>query len=561
MDKLQRYGWTLGVAGLLGVVVAGSLWFLFKEATQSVIIAASVATALLGTWAYVDRQALAGTLASRGFRYGSGSATLVGMVGAIALFGFVLSKNHDHRWDLTQEQRFTLSEQSLQVARGLEGVELIAFFQGGSAEERRFRDLSEGLRLANPSLQVRVVDPFRDAALARQFAVTSAYGTVVLKRGEASQRLESDFSEDAVVAALIRLQSDEKHRVCWSTGHGEFDIADDYTPGGYGTVGAKLGGLNYAVTPYRLLQGALGDHCDAVVVMGPQEELLPVEEEQLAVFLAQGGRVLVGLEPGDAPGFSSALARYGVVVGDDLVLDADIAARAAGLDDPTALLLDQRNRAPHPILEAFRGDLLLQLTRSVSFLDGTPGMAGSEIVRTGPSAWAETQWREAAETDALGPDPSVDIVGDVPLMVVAEVTDGGALGVGEQHAPDGAAPAAEVPAPLEGLTAPLDLSDRSAAVPADFSPVAGGRLVVIGDAGFASNRFIAAGSNQDLFFNSLAWLVDEADQLGERPEVLGGDMLEMNILEEALLWLVSLFLVPGLAAIMALVILVRRRFQ
>ena len=47
-------------------------------------------------------------------------------------------------------------------------------------------------------------------------------------------------------------------------------------------------------------------------------------------------------------------------------------------------------------------------------------------------------------------------------------------------------------------------------------------MVVVGDSDFASNRFLVWGNNRDLFLNAVAWLVDEEDQIGERPSG-GGD--------------------------------------
>ena len=101
-------------------------------------------------------------------------------------------------------------------------------------------------------------------------------------------------------------------------------------------------------------------------------------------------------------------------------------------------------------------------------------------------------------------------------------------------------------------------ADLGRAVPADFAPKPGGRLVVYGDTDFATNQFLLLGNNRDLFLNTIAWLVDEEDQIGERPEA--GETLDMTGMEAGLLCLVSIVFVPGMAALLAAFTLVRRRF-
>ncbi len=81
--------------------------------------------------------------------------------------------------------------------------------------------------------------------------------------------------------------------------------------------------------------------------------------------------------------------------------------------------------------------------------------------------------------------------------------------------------------------------------------------MVLGDSDFASNVFVAWGNNRDLFLNAVAWLVDEERQIGERPEI--GDSLEITAVGEAVLCLLSIFVVPGGAAFLALTVLLRRR--
>ena len=94
-------------------------------------------------------------------------------------------------------------------------------------------------------------------------------------------------------------------------------------------------------------------------------------------------------------------------------------------------------------------------------------------------------------------------------------------------------------------------------MPSDLAPTQGGRLVVFGDSDFASNVFVRLGNNRDLFLNTVAWLAEEENQLGERPEA--DDTLEITTFGEAMLCIVSVVLVPGGALLLAIASWLRRR--
>ena len=156
------------------------------------------------------------------------------------------------------------------------------------------------------------------------------------------------------------------------------------------------------------------------------------------------------------------------------------------------------------------------------------------MLQTSTEAWGEQDMNPEAGFDAIPePDLNTELVGEVPVMAVSVIED---------------------PAALEVL-AHDDAVGRG--VPKDHAPKAGGRLAVIGDADFASNGYLALGNNRDLFLNTMAWLVDEEAQIGERPEA--GETLEINDLQAGVLCLVSILFVPGGAALLGLGVLVRRR--
>ncbi len=592
MDKIVRFSWVLLVMGIFALLVAAALFLAIPPqfVGQWDLGFGMGAAVLLGAYLFLDRDRVVAGASSRVFRYGFGSVVLVVLVGAIAVFGYAMARKHDHRWDMTGDKRFSLSEQTIKLARDLQQpVRVYAFFRSGSAEQHQFRDLAEGLELANPAIQVEFLDPLRHPSKAQEFEISSDYGTVVMVKGDQRQRLDSDFSEEALSAALIRLQSSVDHRICWSWGHGEGDPDDDYSGEGYGTLVVKMEGTNYTITKSSILTDGIEPGCEALVVARPLFDFAPVELESIAAYVAQGGRLLVMLEPGVSGEIARDLERYGALVGDDMVFDADMYSRPfAYQDDFTVMVFDRIGYGLHDITQALRGSTLLITSRTVEPAPAAPGLELTPLLSTSDTAWGEASFKQLAQVDPLDeetitrlmlPDPAVDRMGPISVALAVEVQDPSVLHVGEATEPaaspspeelqeqgieDLEGPEATVDAAPQPILPPgmgqIDLTDVSSAIPEGFAPEPGGRVVVFGDSEFATNRYILQGANRDLFLNAVAWLVEEEAQLAERPKDESGEIIELNLLEHALVWLVSLFIIPGLAVVVAIVILLRRRF-
>lgn len=535
---MNRWNWIFALIGILGLLGALATWAVLDtlEGAATWYLVGGLASLIL--WAVLDRARIAEAVRSRSFLHGSGSGLLIAVVAAIAVAAYLLARDHDRTFDLTRERSFSLSSHTLEVLSTLDQpVRIIGFHRHDGVEQRAFRDLAQRYAEASSRVEVQYVDPLRQPRLAERYQVSSDQGTVVVESGDRQQRIESRPTEDALTKALVVVSSDTEHRICWSVGHGEPDPDDEASERGLGAVVTELERMNYRVVESRIATGGVDGSCDALVIARPQTDFLPPEREAVAAYLAQGGRVLVLLEPGGAPGLVADMPRFGVSVGDDVVLDFDPRNTLLGVDDPSFVVLTGDSLMPHPITRALSAAVVLGIARSVSPLESPPdGLEIRELLQTGPQAWAET------DADALHvqPDP-YERVGHVPVAVAVTVREPGALGVLE--------PAGE--AAEEG---PLD---PARGVPADFEPQPGGRMVVIGDSDFANNVFVTWGNNRDLFLNAVAWLVDEEQQIGERPEF--GDSLTITAVGEAVLCLISIFVVPGGAAFLALVVLVRRR--
>jgi ABC-type uncharacterized transport system len=583
---MRAWSWTLGFLGSL-LIVSFLVYALRVDHIETPwAIAGGIGAALVGAWLWLDRVSLGQVASSRGAKYTTTALLMVVVAAGVTVALNVLAHRYDKRWDVTSSKRYALSDQTIKVLAGLDReIQVIAFFQTGSPEQSTVEDLAGSYREHTTLLDIQFHDPVREPMLAEQYKITSAAGTMVLVAGDDEQRVESGFGEEDLTNAIVRLTSGKRHLICFTEGHGELDPDDDQGALGMGGVITSLKGQNYESRKVVLLrEGAVPADCAALVVADAQVDWLAAEREMLAAWLAGGNPALVMIDPVHAPGLAADLSRYGVVVGNDVVLEQNPSYQLVG-GDPSYILLDPQSFDIHEITQAIKGMTLLRIARSVAKGEPKDGLNVIELASTSEFAWAETSLdSDAAPT----PDAGLDRIGRVPLAAVVEVTDPAAIVVGSLTASAAPVAGAGLAGVLSGLAggdaaaatadpsvlvapptdpsglaaAPVDpsgLNTAPEAVTTDVPRKAGGRLIVIGDSDFASNQLADQGSNRDLLLNMVAWMVGEGDQISIRPNDAARGSLTMGLGEGLLVALGVLLVAPGLAIGGAIATWVRRR--
>jgi hypothetical protein len=99
---------------------------------------------------------------------------------------------------------------------------------------------------------------------------------------------------------------------------------------------------------------------------------------------------------------------------------------------------------------------------------------------------------------------------------------------------------------------PVAVAGHLDAVPAaeDGEAPAAGRLVVFGDADFASNELIDAYRNRDLFVNSVNWLLGDVEAISIRPNQSRASRFQPTASEFERIRLLSLFVLPEALAVL-----------
>jgi ABC-type uncharacterized transport system involved in gliding motility auxiliary subunit len=408
----------------------------------------------------------------RGLKYGGNAALQTLLIGFILVVVAFISVRHPKHWDWTESRMHSLTAGSVEVLEQIPEdvqVEILGFYvQGGQATGRQVLEL---YGYESDRVKVKIYDPNRRPDLAQRFEIRTD-GVLIVCKGScesASGSVRVPEADEAALTKAIRSVISERKTVYFLSGHGEGDI-EDQEARGYSRVKLALEDENIAAKSLLLAnQENVPEDADGVVVVGPDHSLLERELDALDRYLRGGGGVLVMADPIVVSNLEDQVRDWGVQLGADIIIDQQIqlfAGPQLGVQ-PVATAY-----GAHPITEDLatrRSPTLFQLARSVSAAESTDTDQVVELVKTGQASWAETDINAFVSEGRVGLDPDSDRQGPVAIAAAAEVK-------------------ADAEADAE-------------------APV--GRLVVIGDADFASNRYVAEFFNVDLFLNSVDWIVGE----------------------------------------------------
>ena len=329
--------------------------------------------------------------------------------------------------------------------------------------------------------------------------------------------------EHAFTAAILGVTNPEKKKIYFLTGHGEMDINSIDYARGLSEIRDALRERDYALATLDLSRArAIPADADLLLTIGAQTRYEPYEQELLRDYMtARAGRIILCATPGVAPtGLENLLAEWGILVDDTRIIDNRAATTGQpGSDD----LIISSFPTPHPVVQTLiDNQLVLRFGNTRSVRRDTaratdPGLSVTPLVLTGASAWGEYNYQLRRNHRF---DPAVDLPGPVPVVTAAE-----------------------------RVAAKNDLP---------FS-VRVGRIIAFGNSDFAANGRLRAGANNTFFFSAINWLVERDRSLNIPPRPIEKFQLALTGDQLARLRYTLLFGVPGVFALIGLVVYWTRR--
>lgn len=516
---MRRNSSLLGLIGVVLLLFAGIAALITRVRTNVDLLYVVVngLAGLFGVVAYLSSgvDQVRDAVSQRSTRYGANAIAMsLAFLGVLGVVNYLAARS-DRRVDLTEQHAFSLSPQSASVVKALtKPLEVQAFVEGGISPE--LADLLQLYARESKDFTFQLIDPDKQPELAERYQIKT-YNTVRFQYGDESTTITQP-SEENITNAIIKVTRTAQKMICFVEGHGEPDLDDAQGPTGLASFKQALTNENYQVKKILLASmETVPTDCTVTVVIGTEKPYLPSEITALRAYIDGGGRALFMLAPRKGPELVPLLTDLGIQVGNDIVVDQVVRL----FQGPALGLAPLVNTyGAHEITKDFRQRTVFPMTRSVKAATGTKaGVTATELAKTSPSSWAETDVAGIFDRSEASLDPSTDTKGPVAVAGVAE----------------------------------LDLKGMGKA--------AGGtaRIAVYGSSEFAGNREIdGTYYNRDLLLNTVGWLVGQSDLVSVRPRGVRASRVQFTADQYTVIFYLSVLLVPQVLLIAGLAVWWRR---
>ena len=413
----------------------------------------------------------------------------------VLLIGFAMAlvwvtKDIKTQWDLTQGNRNTLSQASIDVLKQVTGpvtVTAYATAQDADGDARKLVVTFLGsYQRAKKDFLLTFVDP-REQPQKAQAAGVRANGELVVEYNGRSEHLTS-LTEQDLTNLLLRLVRSAERQVSYVDGHGErkLDGRANHDLGDFGAQlsvkGFKNTALNLAIAP------EVPDNVAVLVIASPRVDLLPGEVIKIKRWIEKGGNLLWLIDNDSLRGMQGLADEVGLSLTPGTVIDP----AAGGLKLPPTFALATAY-GQHPITERSTVMSVFPYARRIAAAEGTKWRF-TTLVEVAQQGWLET--------GNIDKSVAFDRNKDVPGPIV-------------------------VAAALE-----RSVGDRKQ------------RMVVVGSGHFLANQYVGTLGNLDLGVNMINWLAGDEALITVQPRTRSDLTLELTRAGLALMGFGFLLVLP-----------------
>lgn len=432
---------------------------------------------------------------------------------AIVSVANVLANRYNKSYDATSNKRYSLSDQTAKIVKGVSQPIDITYYDKTSNFQSA-KDLLDRYSNLSSKVHLQYVDVDKNPNDARAAGVTK-YGTTVVQIGAKKEDAKS-MTEEEVTGAIIRDLKSNTRNICFVTGSGERQI-DDTDRAGLSHFKDLLSKDEYTSKSINLLEKAeVPSDCTVVVVGGPKSDYQQPEVDAIKKYVEGGGRAMLLLDPplkigrptADNETLDKVLQDWGVTADRDLLLDLSPVGQLLGMGPTVALV---STYAPHPIVNDLKGTATgFPLARSLT-IKNTDKSTVQKLFDSSDSSLATTK------LDSASVNPSDPSNKRGPMTIAAA----GVFKTGKENAE--------------------------------------GRFVVVGSSSWVANSFISFNGNSDLALDAMNWLSSDEDLISIRPKPQEDRKVNMTSAQFNWVRLSSQFLFPGALLLAGLSVWWRRR--
>jgi len=414
----------------------------------------------------------------------------------LILIGLIAWITHHYHvaTDLTQSSRNILSEGSVNVLKQMKSPIHITVFASadnashGETYRKGVKDFIYRYQRTKPDIQVEFVSPAEDPKRTQEAGVV-AEGELIVEYEKRSEHLLPPYAEQEMTNLLVRLSRTRQQALMYLDGHGERNLIGKKDHD-IGEFGKQLEDKGFKFANPDLVNGKnIPEQSSMLVIAGPQKDLADVEVKKIKAWLDSGGNLLWLLDDDNLRGMKQIADYLGLKVSSGVVVDPNSVREGV-----SAKHVFSYQYGDHAITRNFMLRTLFQQAHQVSAQGNEEnGWEVSNLVDVASSGWLENDPKElAGDAAKVSYEAKQDVSGPINIAVALERKYG----------------------------------------------KKGQRVVVVGNANFLSNTFVATQGNLDLGINIVNWLAGDDTLITIQPKPLKD--ANVNIKPSFMTWLVFL---------------------
>lgn len=386
-----------------------------------------------------------------------------------------LATQYRMQWDISQNQRNSLNEASIDILQKLPGpVQVTAYateFQAEIGDVRKvIADFISLYQRIKPDLVLQFINPVEQPLLAQQ-ANVQINGEIVISYRHKTEHL-AVINEQTFSNALMRLARLEDKLIIELSGHGERKL-DGHANFDLGEFGKSLQRSGFSNQSLNLaIERDIPLNADLLIIASPQVDLLPGEVDKLLEYIDRGGNLLWLVDQESLRGLLPLTEKLRLTLTPGIVVDP----HAEQLKAPVTFSLGAAY-GQHPITSGFQYITVFPYARQIT-IDDNADWNSVSLVEVAPDGWVETGDLNAG----IAFDEAADVPG--PISVAAALS--------------------------------RNINDREQ------------RVVIVGSGHFLANTYLGNGNNLDFGINLVNWLTGDEEMMVIQPRATIDNNLMLN---------------------------------
>src|SRR5579872_7456718 len=171
------------------------------------------------------------------------------VVAVVGVLNF-LANRYDKTYDTTSSKQFTLSDQTVKIAKDLKQDVSISYWDQPT-QFQAAHDLLDRYKNLSPKIDVEYMDVEKKMTQAKAAGV-KPLGTILVNVGDKQQEAKG-LTEEDVTGAMVRALKGGERTACFVLGSGEHSL-DDADREGYSGIKDLLEKNNYKTQTVKLLE-------------------------------------------------------------------------------------------------------------------------------------------------------------------------------------------------------------------------------------------------------------------------------------------------------------------